>query len=600
MPFTAYFTYVPSCNTNTTIDIVMKQIVFCSCKDICGADDWATGPRAPAKGEWISMRTTMTRKAFLGVAAALGAGAASVLIGCSQGSADDSARTTTPTKSLAGDIDGAVASVTLPRIEADGTSVEQGVGDALKAHLDMAPLTIEVDDSAKTLTADVALTDVRLASDYLNGVSPAGTSFYNMVNFDLKVRQLQDVLVTHEGFGVVDANGSAVDAAYVDELAGLLDQIVRIDPMTDLRYDYDAVYDSEAFADDETLGGTDVIATSKEGNVQVKFHIDSHGWWGYDLGAHDSITGLVMGYGEEYSSENQHDLTVQYGNFFVIKMESAGDGTLYMLDGTDLENPMIYVGADGKEALMVDVDFYGQNVICQRIKDVIGKGCESLNIYLTHRHGDHTLNLQRIIEDEELAAITTIYWPENEPHTMSEDGTNVDIIAPFGRIKTITDNETFSVAGHSFQFIEIPDEHTEAGGQLLDLENKILYSGDTLGAQIHLGGTTVMLSKVDSWVAALRKSVGFISEKGVRYIIGGHTPYLNNPAFASWVLTLVESARDQFAADPAWEGGLLVAENGTIIDGDRMGQMFEAGLTDREELVMASANFVNDTVEKEG
>ena len=42
---------------------------------------------------------------------------------------------------------------------------------------------------------------------------------------------------------------------------------------------------------------------------------------GYDIGMHDSITGVVMGYDADYAYQNQHDLTTQYGNFFVIKMK---------------------------------------------------------------------------------------------------------------------------------------------------------------------------------------------------------------------------------------------------------------------------------------
>ena len=52
-----------------------------------------------------------------------------------------------------------------------------------------------------------------------------------------------------------------------------------------------------------------------------------------------------------------------------------------------LQNPMIYVSKDGKEAFMIDVDFYGANVLNEKIKAVIGDKCESLKIFLTHNHG---------------------------------------------------------------------------------------------------------------------------------------------------------------------------------------------------------------------
>ena len=79
-------------------------------------------------------------------------------------------------------------------------------------------------------------------------------------------------------------------------------------------------------------------------------------------------------------------LTTEYGNFFVIKMKEDSAGTWYMLRDTDLENPMMYVSKDGKEAFMIDVDFYGENVLNEKIKAVIGDKCESLKIFLTHNH----------------------------------------------------------------------------------------------------------------------------------------------------------------------------------------------------------------------
>ena len=126
---------------------------------------------------------------------------------------------------------------------------------------------------------------------------------------------------------------------------------------------------------------TDVIATSADGKATFKFHIDSHGYWGYDLGAHDSITGIVMGYSEDEAYERQSELTTLYGNFFKIEFENKGSGKWYLLRNTDLQCPAIYVSEDGKEAFMIDVDFYGENVINKVIKEIIGDDCESLKIF---------------------------------------------------------------------------------------------------------------------------------------------------------------------------------------------------------------------------
>ena len=75
---------------------------------------------------------------------------------------------------------------------------------------------------------------------------------------------------------------------------------------------------------------------------------------------------------------------------------------------------------------------------------------------------------------------------------------DIDVVAAFP-IKTLSDMEKFTVAGVEFQFIEIPNEHTPGGGQLADLTHKVIYSGDSLGAQIQYGGTNFYMSNAQNW-----------------------------------------------------------------------------------------------------
>lgn len=499
---------------------------------------------------------------------------------------------------IEGNYQQAISEVTFPKYEQDGSKTDVHVSDLLKEHLDTTNLKGVIDKTKQTITVnEIQLKDVYLSSNYINGASEPGISFYNMVNYFTDVKQIKQMLEANPGYEVIDSQGNQVNSAYIDELLGLIEQIITFDTSTNLVYDYDSVYDSKVFSENTLVGGTDVIATSKEGNVTFKFHIDSHGWWGYDLGANDSITGLVMGY-DQAAIDEDHDahegpLTIAYANFFVIDMQTKGSGKWYMLNNTDLENPIIYVSEDGKEAFMIDVDFYGENVINQVIKDVIGDECESLKIFLTHNHGDHCNNLSVIAKDERLKEITSIVWPENEPHPTKNDQ---DLVTLFGedKVTTVADGEKFSVAGHDFQFIEIPNEHTPGGGQLADLTNNVLYSGDTLGAQVHLGGSTVTLSSLEGWLNGALKAADYIEKNGINYIIGGHTPYLNNPDYASWVATACQYAKDQLAADPNWKGGLVIVENGQVIDEARFGEIMKNGLSDREELNIASVNFINN------
>ncbi len=499
------------------------------------------------------------------------------------------------TVEIKGSYDKAISEVTFPKFESNGTKTDVHVSELLKEHLNQKDLIAIKNIKEKTLTVDVELKDLYLYSEYLNGKSEAGISFYNMVNYFTDVKQIKQLLDENDGYTIVDSKGNEVDSSYINELLGLLNQIMNFDPTTNLKYDMNAVYDSKTFNENDKLGGTDVIATSKEGNVTFEFHIDAHGWWGYDLGADDSITALVMGYSQNEidadRAEHESPLTKLYANFFVIEMENQGSGKWYMLNNTDLENPMIYVSDDGKEAFMIDVDFYGENVINRIIKSVIGDKCESLKIFCTHNHSDHVNNLSKIAEDEYLKSITTIIWPENEPHTYLD---GVDLVALFDNVQTIKDMEKIEVAGNTFQFIEIPNEHTPGGGQLADLTNKVIYSGDSLGAQVHLGGTTITMSNADNWLSGAKKAAQYIKDNGIKYNIGGHTPYLNTADYASWMATAIEYAKEQLASDFSWEYILVIVEDGKVVVGDRLAEIFENGLSDREELKIASAGFIND------
>lgn len=490
----------------------------------------------------------------------------------------------------------AIQEVIIPRYEADGSKVEQHVSSYLMKHLDNTNLTAKKDEVNKQLEVDVQLKDVYLNSGYLNGVSEAGTGYYLMLNYYTSVKQVKQLLDKNPGYDVKDNRGNVVSYSYVDELLGLLSQINDFDPTTNLKYDSRSAYDTDYFKNNKDVGGTDVIATSKEGHVTLEFHIDSHGWWGYDLGAHDSITGLVMGMEDQAAYKAQSDMTTKYGNFFVIEMGSDNFGTWYMLRNTDLENPMVYVSKDKKEAFMIDVDFYGQNVLNRIIKSVIGEECESLKIFLTHNHPDHVNNLDIIAKDEELRNKTTIIWPENEPHTMV-NGKDVISSIEWKSVQTVKDMEKFKAAGNEFQFVEIPDEHTLGGGQLADLTHKVIYSGDSLGAQVHLGGGTATYSSMHGWYQGALKTAQYIKDNAIRYNIGGHTSYLNTADFAQWIANIMSYAIGQFESDPNYKGGLIIAENGEIVSGQRMGEIFKKGLTDREELNIASMNIRDDRID---
>ena len=497
-----------------------------------------------------------------------------------------------------GNVQTVLDKIETPIYQNDGSIKNYPLSSILRSHLSNENLVATKDEEKKTLTITQRLNGVFLTSDYINGKSEAGISYYNMMNFYATLLQAQQMLVENPDYKIIDNRGIEYDKALIDEFVGLVKQINDFDPTANLQYDWKSAYDTEEFNKDTYRGGTDVIATSKEGNISFEFHIDAHSWWGYDLGAHDSITGLILGLDANEANEKQHELTMAYANFFVIKMKENDKGTWYMLNGTDLENPMIYVSKDGKEAFMIDVDFYGANALNSVIKSVIGNKCESLKIFLTHNHADHVNNLAVIGQDKQLREMTTIIWPENEPHTIlsEKDGTVEDMVGKdlvsdivWKEVITVKDMEKFTVANTQFQFIEIPNEHTPGGGQLADLTNKVIYSGDSLGAQVHLGGTTITADNAQAWLDGAKKVDQYIEENGIQYNIGGHTPYLNNPKFASWLAAGIE-----YAMENAQEGyNLIIVENGVVVnETDRYGEIMGNGLSDRDELNICSLGYI--------
>ena len=107
----------------------------------------------------------------------------------------------------------AIAEVKVPKYAKDGSKIDQGVSEYLRAKLDTKDLSATKEESKKLLTVDVQLKDVNLTSDYINGKSPAGISYYNMMNFFTNVKQVKQLLDANPGYQVKDSKGNVVDAS---------------------------------------------------------------------------------------------------------------------------------------------------------------------------------------------------------------------------------------------------------------------------------------------------------------------------------------------------------------------------------------------------
>lgn len=474
-----------------------------------------------------------------------------------------------------------------------------------------------------TVTFDLALFDVYLDnSEYLNGMSPAGESYFNLLEFYADVLQVKAIIEDLDGDYVLkDVNGKEFTLDYVNEFVELLDDIYNLEPTTNLEYRKDSMMLEEGYNEEDLYGGVDVIATSEAGNVTFTFHMDHHGFWGYEL-AGDTFMNKVVDV-EITDEMTLRKINTIYANFMKIKLPGLegkkGDFDWYILNNTDLENPYMYVGTNSKgenEALLIDVDFYGEAVINDVIKSVIVDRYGSLDkldtlyIYLTHLHGDHVNNLKIINQDEELREKVKIIWPEAEVHPlMDEKDDGRDLITLFdyedvegttlrdeSRVINMADMDKIEILDHTFQLVSMPDQHTNGGSQLADLNMGILYAGDTVGSQIHLGGTSIWTTEgklTDGWLVSMGKTVDFMNENNIRYILTGHSPYPIVTDYAEWMGAAIDYIEEQLKLDPTFSG-LVVVEDGKVINGTaRMGEIFSTGLTDKEVFHFASVNFMN-------
>ena len=124
----------------------------------------------------------------------------------------------------------------------------------------------------------------------------------------------------------------------------------------------------------------------------------------------------------------------------------------------------------------------------------------------------------------------------------------------------------------------------------------IYYSEDTLGSQIHLGGTSVFTMTgelTQGWLDSMGKTVDVLNKYDVSHILTGHTPYPIEKDYAAWMGAAIDYIEAQLKENKTFSG-LVVIEDGVVINGtDRFAEIFATGLTDKEVFDFASVNFMN-------
>ena len=444
---------------------------------------------------------------------------------------------------------------------------------------------VNVQDTVIKVQGKDAYTDLNVGSAsnmvYLDDNNYiTGYSYYNVMEFTAKVKQLKAMLDANPDVETIHYNGSdeTADRAYIEDLNELLDKLNAFDPTLSLKYDFDKA-------------GANYIASNK--SAKFEFHVQINGYWGYDL-AGDSIIDKVTGQPGGYM-ENQ-ELNNQYGQFFFVDMTDKYEG-LYELNDTDLQNPVLYM--NDEEAFIVDVDFRGAANLKNILKTVVGD--KPLYVYITHAHGDHYQNLDYFDIDD----FAGIYYSETEPvsgegvgGTKLEDTWQRWIDAD--KMIYYKDGDIIERAGKQFEVI-IMSNHTAGGSQLLDITDRILLSGDTLGAQTFKGGTSLGIDNVDLWIQEFDHSKEVLSLDGdsrVDYIIGGHTNHLISCEFENWVyqclLEVKEKGADVLTANPIGQNTVVVRDGKVLTAEENLAEFLDGtpvpAISDEEVTHVASIN----------
>ena len=452
-----------------------------------------------------------------------------------------------------------------------------GMSDPIKEIVNTEDAVFDIEGNTASTALNIGTEKEPVYLDDNNYVT--GYSYYNVMGFTAQVKQIKAMLDKYPDVDTVAyADGKTVSRSFVEDMNTLVDRLNAFDPTLSLKYDFDKA-------------GSNYIASN--GSAVLEFHVQTNGYWGYDL-AGDSIIDKVVNEPGGYM-ENQ-ELNNKYAQFFTVDLTDRYEG-LYILNDTDLQNPVLYMNDD--EAFLVDVDFRGAENLKKILAELVGD--KPLYIYITHAHGDHYQNLDAFDTD----AVAGLYYSKTEPvsgegvgGTKLEDTFQRWVDA--GKMIYYEDGDIIERAGKQFEVV-IMSNHTAGGSQLIDLTDRILLSGDTLGAQTFKGGTSLGLDSVDMWIGEFDHSIEALDLNGeskIDYIIGGHTGYLNTWEFENWVYTCLQELRENgeeaLYANPIGQNTIVVKDGAVLTEEEKAAQFKDGtpvpAISDEEVTHVASIN----------
>lgn len=175
----------------------------------------------------------------------------------------------------------------------------------------------------------------------------------------------------------------------------------------------------------------------------------------------------------------------EVGGLRVIKLQ---DGIYHVdecteahpADGPTNNGSSIYLLIGETTAAMIDGgngEVGNTNFSDTDMKEIVAAlvGERELKVIITHSHGDHT----GLFVDEDSYSVV----PQDVPFYISEHDLDsvADAVKEKYTVNTLTDGEEIEAAGRTLCAVNIPG-HTDGSLVLIDYENEVIFSGDTIGS----------------------------------------------------------------------------------------------------------------------
>lgn len=344
-----------------------------------------------------------------------------------------------------------------------------------------------------------------------------------------------------ENLAVMTSAGK-MDAAYLSDMATLIDMFLNADNSLRLEYIYEGVNGDKSGNFKCSYGSAEIIV-----------HMPFMGLYGYRLA------------GASMYADDSND------KFYVCDF-----GSYLALRDTDVQTTPLLM--NDTQALIIDVNYYNPELYIDTLMNLIGD--RELHIYITHAHPDHIGNLPYFDPER----VTKLYWP-------GEETPNMDLSIYGDKLVRVYSGDVLNVAGKELVVYNMTS-HTKYGTMLINLTDRVALCGDTLGTQTYWGDPSVGSLTMEEYEAQIDYLIENYGD-AIDYVHQAHSPY---PLSDEWYLGALKEMIAAFRADRdlyVHEGFLTYYING-VLTNDQYYGVFSSPVTDSQYYYTVSLKIGNN------